>query len=205
MFNWTLRRSHSLVAFTSLHRTQGCFPLSHLSNVHPPTLCRNCSPRLSILEPCPTHRNSSGPMALTLHKLNTRCTTRRRPISLGLFSVRCRMVRRLVFLFIRRAHFVRSVPGCRDCHRSVLSIHGHVTQSCRSYKGYQVAACDPQHDHVLVCNDLCCTVPGPFVHFLHRRPGVLWWRRATAWASWVPARHFLNSDQRRPPHHVPLE
>ena len=69
------------------------------------------SPWLSPLEPCPIRRKTSGPMILTPHRSNTRCTLQRKPISLGLFLVQHPMVRRLM-LSSTRAHFsVRSLVG----------------------------------------------------------------------------------------------
>ena len=128
------------------------------------------SPWLSTLEPCPIRRKTSGPMILTPHRSNTRCTLQRKPISLGLFLVQHPMVRRLM-LSSTRAHFFCSVPR-RGCHRSVFSIHEDVTQSRRSHKGHQVAACGPHCGYVLVCDDLRCGVPGSSIHFFHRQARV---------------------------------
>jgi hypothetical protein len=43
----------------------------------------------------------------------------------------------------------------RDCHRSVLPMHGRLAQSRQSRKGgYQVGTRGPHYGHVLVCDDI---------------------------------------------------
>ena len=121
---------------------------------------------LHVSEPCLTVQKRPGPTAQTLHRSRTRCTLRKREISLEVLSPLRFMVRQQSI----RINFICPIYHSRDCYRSILPMYRRDVQSLqpRERGMGKVGIHGPHYAHVLACDGFHCNDPRYSIHFPYR-------------------------------------